>query len=121
MAHREEIAAGVFYALQKSLTRKGNAQQKLKTWNTVIVAIMTHGCRTWHMTRDLIHRARAWELKFARKVLRPKPLEKLGEFYTGGLAYNTRTANIFYSCCYQHEVRTLPQRILDQLHGAAWR
>ena len=82
---------------------------------------MTHGCRTWHMTRDLIHRARAWELKFARKMLRLKPIEKLGEFYTGGLAYNTRTANIFYSCCYQHGVKTLPQRILDQLHEAAWR
>ena len=59
MSHREEIAENVFFALQKSLTRKGNAQQKLRTWSTVVTAIMTHGCRTWHLTRDLIHRARA--------------------------------------------------------------
>ena len=117
----KRLRKGVFYALHKSLTRKGNAQQKLRTWYTVIVAIMTHGCRTWHMTRDLLCRARAWELKFARKMLKLRPVEKLGEHYAVGLSYNARTAEIFDSCCKQHGIKTLPQRILEQLHGAAWR
>ena len=89
MAHREEVAEGVFYALQKSLTRKGNAQQKLKTWVVVIVAIVTHGCRIWNMTMELLHRARAWELKYARKMLRLRPVEKLGEYHAAGISFNT--------------------------------
>ena len=119
--HREEVAERLFHLVQKSITRKGKASVKFKTWSQVVVAVAMHGCRTWHLTRDIIHRIRAWELRYTRKILRLRPAPKLGEEYAGGLSYNTRTAGIFYSCCRQYGIKTMAQQVLEAVYGAGWK
>ena len=121
IAHITGLAEGNFYKNQRSLTRKGNVRGKPKSWTATIVAIAMHGCRTWHMTRELVHRSRTWELKWLRKILRLKPIPKLGEEFAGGMAYNQRTAKVCYDRCNQYGVKTMPRKVLEALHGEAWR
>ena len=52
--HRQEIAEGLFHKLQRPLTSKGSAPVKLKTWTTVVVAVAMHGCRSWHLTKEIM-------------------------------------------------------------------
>ena len=104
ITHRVGIAEGQFYKKQRALTRKGNVEHKLDTWSKSIVATAMHGCSTWHMTRELLHQVRTSELRGVRKILRLKPIQRLGEEYAGGMAYNQRTTNVAYDRCIQHGI-----------------
>ena len=37
------------------------------------------------------------------------------------MAYNQRTAGIIYGCFKQYGIKTVPHKVLEAVHGAAWR
>ena len=62
IAHRETVAEKMFWRCSKVFPKRGNAIPKLQAWIALCSAVASHGSRAWHLTRDLIHRLRPWEL-----------------------------------------------------------
>ena len=120
IAHRETVAERMFWRCSKAFLKNGNTIPKLQVWAAVCSAVASHCNRTWHLTRNLIHRLRSWELPWIRKAMKLNPCPALsGERM--GKAYNIRTANLIYRICDQHDIKMLPQRLLEGIHSEAWK
>ena len=70
IAHRETEAERMFWRYVKAFLTKGNTIPKLQARAALCSAVASHGSRTWHLTRGLIHILRSWELRWIRKAMK---------------------------------------------------
>ena len=114
--HRLDIGESIYLKHFRVLTRPGNLQHRLQAWSAAPGSSALHGCGTWHLTRQVLHKLRRWEYKLLRRMFKFK-----FQAEDGPAAFNLRTALKLQAWFQLTGTWHLHHRALSLIHKAAWR
>ena len=114
--HRFASGEALFYKHRNVLTGPGTIKDKLHAWNAAPATSAIFAAESWHLSREVLHHARRWEVAHVRQMLKLR--RQPGE---GQAAYNHRSAHCIYEWFRKCRVMMMHQRVLQAVFRNAWR
>ena len=112
--YRLQRADMICFKIQNTLKADIGVLMKLRAWHTRIQAAVIYGCETLHVTKAILLRARAWENRWLRKILRIRRMpDETPENHM------KRAARIIGAAFTRTGIPRLTVRLLDQVARSA--